>query len=169
MGTSLIPLTTRRCPNRTASMSAQGGATGAQRRPMRWAWVRAIGVASLLRSLSQATVSYRQLHEMNQFDTSIVFIFGARPCGVEARDEPQYPTQVNPCAGQPGLGKCVDHHEARFSTMTRLVVGRRSWDIAHPYTRKSPRVRRTWAAAGDMKESACWREVGSLYSSGEAG
>ena len=68
-------------------------------------------------------MSRRQLPEKNQFDTTIVFIFAARPCGMEARGEPWYRTQVNPCAGWLGLGKCASRHEARYPTVTRLVVG----------------------------------------------
>ena len=68
-------------------------------------------------------MSRRQLPEKNQFDTTIVFIFAARPCGTEARGEPRYPTQVNLCACRPGLSECGDHHEARYPTVTRLVVG----------------------------------------------
>ena len=68
-------------------------------------------------------MSRRQLPEKNQFDTSIVFIFAARPCGTESRGESRYPTQMNPRAGRPGLGECGDHHEARYPTVTRLVVG----------------------------------------------
>ena len=68
-------------------------------------------------------MSRRQLHEMNQFDTSIVFIFAARPCGMEARGEPRYRTQVNPCAGRLGLGECAWQHEARYPTAAKLVVG----------------------------------------------
>ena len=68
-------------------------------------------------------MSQRQLHEMNPFDPPIVFIFAARPCGMEARGEPWYRTQVNPCAGWLGLGKCASRHEARYPTVARRVVG----------------------------------------------
>jgi hypothetical protein len=50
-------------------------------------------------------------------------IFAARPCGMEARDEPQYRTQVNPSAGWSGPGECASKHEARYPTVTGAVVG----------------------------------------------
>ena len=68
-------------------------------------------------------MSQRQLHEMNPLAPSIAFIFAVRPCGMEARGEPRYRTQVNPYAGRPGLGECAWQHEARYPTVTKLVVG----------------------------------------------
>ena len=68
-------------------------------------------------------MSQRQLHEMNPFDPSIAFIFAVRPCGMEARGEPWYRTQVNPYAGRLGLGECAWQHEAQYPTVTKLVVG----------------------------------------------
>ncbi len=68
-------------------------------------------------------MSQRQLHEMNPFDPAIVFIFAARPCGMEARGEPRYRTQVNPCAGRPGLGECAFQHEAQYPSVAKTVVG----------------------------------------------
>lgn len=46
-----------------------------------------------------------------------------RPCGMEARDEPQHRTRVNPCAGGFGLGECARQHDARYPTATESVVG----------------------------------------------
>ena len=68
-------------------------------------------------------MSQRQLHEMNPLAPSIAFIFAVRPCGMEARGEPRYRTQVNPYAGRPGLGECAWQHEAQYPTVTKLVVG----------------------------------------------
>jgi hypothetical protein len=42
---------------------------------------------------------------------------------MEARDEPQHRTQVNPCAGGFGLGECARQHDARYPTETESVVG----------------------------------------------
>jgi len=50
-------------------------------------------------------------------------IFAARPCGMEARGEPWYPTQVNPCIGCPGLGERACQREARYPTVAGAVVG----------------------------------------------
>lgn len=60
---------------------------------------------------------------MNQFVTAIAFIFAVRPCGMEARGEPQYRTQVNPYAGWLGLGECAWQYEAQYPTVTKTVVG----------------------------------------------
>ena len=49
--------------------------------------------------------------------------FAARPCGMEARDEPQYRTQVNPTAGWSGPGECASQHEAQYPTGAGGVVG----------------------------------------------
>ena len=81
-----------------------------------------IGGESPLRGLSEATASRRQLHEMKAVKTTTGF-FAARPCGMEARDEPQYRTQVNPSAGWSGSGECASKHEAQYPTGTGAVVG----------------------------------------------
>ena len=68
-------------------------------------------------------MSQRQLHEMNPFDPSIAFIFAVRLCGMEARGEPRYRTQVNPCAGWSGQGKCAHERDALYPTVAGTVVG----------------------------------------------
>ena len=77
---------------------------------------------SRLRSLSAATVSQRQLHE-SEADMMTTEFFAARPCGMEARGEPRYRTQVNPCAGWSGQGKCAHARDALYPTVAGTVVG----------------------------------------------
>ena len=60
---------------------------------------------------------------MNQFDTSIAFVFAARSCGMEARDTPWYRTQVNPCTGRDGRGKRAAQREARYPIVAGAVEG----------------------------------------------
>ena len=60
---------------------------------------------------------------MNPFDTTIAFIFAVRPCGMEARGEPWYRTQVNPYAGWLGLGECAFQYESQYPTVAKTVVG----------------------------------------------
>lgn len=60
---------------------------------------------------------------MSQFDTSIVFIFAARPCGMEARGGPWSRTRVNPCTGWIGLGERACQRDARYPTVAGPVVG----------------------------------------------
>jgi hypothetical protein len=81
-----------------------------------------IGGASPLRGLSEATASRRQLHG-TEADVTSTEVFAVRSCGMEARDEPQHRTQVNPCAGGFGLGQCARQHDARYPTVTEFVVG----------------------------------------------
>ena len=50
-------------------------------------------------------------------------VFAVRPCGMEARDEPRYRTQVNPCRGWPDLGERALQRDARYPTVVGLVVG----------------------------------------------
>jgi len=47
----------------------------------------------------------------------------ARPCGMEARGEPQHRTQVNPPAGLSEPGKCAREHDAQFPTVAGTVLG----------------------------------------------
>lgn len=79
--------------------------------------------ASPLRGLSEATASQRQLHVMIQFDTSIVIVSAARPCGMEARGQAWSRTQVNPRSGRLGLGERAYQREARCPTEARMVQG----------------------------------------------
>jgi len=60
---------------------------------------RVTGGVNPLRGLSEATASRRQLHEMKTGAWPTICIFAARPCGMEARDQPWYRTPVNPRAG----------------------------------------------------------------------
>ncbi len=92
---------------------------GAERKPVECAGhVRVIGGASPLRGLSEATVSRRQLHEVESSDT-----FAARPCEMEALGKPQHRTQVNPCVGRSALGECALQHDARYPTEGGTVMG----------------------------------------------
>jgi len=45
----------------------------------------------------------------------------ARSCGMEARDEPQHRTSVNPRAGWLGLGERAGQREARYPTVAGRV------------------------------------------------
>ena len=83
---------------------------------------RAIGGESPLRGLSEATASQRQLHETKAGNMT-PDVYAARPCGMEAVGEPQRRTQVNPCAGRPGLGKCARQHDARYPIEVGTVFG----------------------------------------------
>ncbi len=67
-------------------------------------------------------MSRRQLHE-SEADMKTTELFAARPCGMEARGEPRYRTQVNPCAGWSGLGKCASKHDAQYPTAAGTVMG----------------------------------------------
>ena len=80
-----------------------------------------IGGGSPLRGLSEATASQRQLHERK--DSMKSRIFAARPCGMEARGEPQHRTQVNPSAGWPGQGEYARKYDVQYPTVAGAVVG----------------------------------------------
>ncbi len=67
-------------------------------------------------------MSQRQLHE-SEADMMTSELFAARPCGMEARGEPWYRTQVNPCAGWSGPGKCASEHDTRYPTVAGTVMG----------------------------------------------
>lgn len=60
---------------------------------------------------------------MSQFDTSIVFIFAARSCGMEARGQAWNRTRVNPRSGRWGLGKRAFQRDARYPTEAPAVEG----------------------------------------------
>ena len=49
--------------------------------------------------------------------------FAVRPCGMEALDEPQHRTRVNPYAGYSALGECAFQHDARYPTEGGKVLG----------------------------------------------
>ena len=67
-------------------------------------------------------MSQRQLHE-SEADMTTTDLFAVRPCGMEARGKPRYRTQVNPCAGWSGLGKCAGKHDALYPTVAGTVLG----------------------------------------------
>ena len=49
--------------------------------------------------------------------------FAVRPCGMEALDETQHRTRVNPYAGGSDLGECARQHDARYPTVIGSVLG----------------------------------------------
>jgi hypothetical protein len=72
------------------------GETEGARRATGCAWHgRTIGGESPLWNLLEVTMSRRQLHEGRK-GVEPVRSFAARPCGMEAEDEPQHRTRVNP-------------------------------------------------------------------------
>ena len=99
------------------------GSEGARRATVECAGhERVIGGASPLRGLSEATVSRRQLHEVEAGAASSDTL-AVRPCEMEALDKPQHRTQVNPCAGRSALGECALQHDARYPTGGGTVMG----------------------------------------------
>ena len=94
---------------------------------------------------------------------------------MEARDEPQHRTQVNPCAGGFGLGECARQHDARYPTETETVLGA----VAAGHSPSLPQEisrgpRLAYASTAVALAEATTRreapgEVGSPHTSEEAG
>ena len=50
-------------------------------------------------------------------------ISAARPCGMEARAEPRYRTQVNPCRGWTDLGERASQRDTLYPIVAGSVLG----------------------------------------------
>jgi hypothetical protein len=98
-----------------------------------------VGGASPLRSLLEATVSRRQLHEtMAGILTALVF--PARACGMEARGKTQHRTQVKPRKAGSTWVSVPANATPNFQPRSERYWGRRRREAFLPYPRRPPRV-----------------------------